>query len=107
MKNLRARRNYGIRSTNYFRSVVALGAAGMGLLCAAAAQSQTAPAAAPAPEELQEVVVTGTLIRGATAPVGSTLIAVDQDQLQATVKQVADLKDAINRKPTGNMQNGA
>ena len=67
-------------------------AAGLGLLCATAAQSQTTPAPAPAAEELQEVVVTGTLIRGATAPVGSTLIAVDQEQLQATgANSIADM----------------
>jgi len=63
----------------------------MGVLGAATANAQTAPAAAPA-EELQEIVITGTLIRGATAPVGSTLIAVDQAQLQATgANDIADM----------------
>ena len=40
---------------------------------------------APAADEqgLEEIVITGTLIRGA-APVGSALIAVDQGDLQAT-----------------------
>jgi iron complex outermembrane recepter protein len=91
VKNQRARR-YGIQSTHYLRSAGVLCAAAMGLLCAAAAQSQTPPAPAPAADELQEVVVTGTLIRGATAPVGSTLIAVDQEQLQATgANSIADM----------------
>ena len=90
MNNQRARRNCGIRSSRYLRSVLC--AAGLGLLCAAAAQSQTTPAPTPAADELQEVVVTGTLIRGATAPVGSTLIAVDQEQLQATgANSIADM----------------
>jgi iron complex outermembrane receptor protein len=78
--------------SSFLRSVGVLCAAGLGLLCAAAAQSQTTPAPAPAADELQEVVVTGTLIRGATAPVGSTLIAVDQEQLQATgANSIADM----------------
>jgi iron complex outermembrane receptor protein len=51
---------------------------------AAMAQTAAAPTATVADTEaLQEIVVTGTLIRG-TAPVGSNLIAVDQSQLQAT-----------------------
>jgi iron complex outermembrane recepter protein len=92
VKNRRAWHDCGIRSTNYLRTVGVLCAAGIGLLCAAAAQSQTTPAPAPAVDELQEVVVTGTLIRGATAPVGSTLIAVDQEQLQATgANSIADM----------------
>jgi iron complex outermembrane receptor protein len=92
VNNQRARRNRGIRSSNYVRKFGVLCAAGLGLLCATAAQSQATPEPAPAAEELQEVVVTGTLIRGATAPVGSTLIAVDQEQLQATgANSIADM----------------
>ena len=55
------------------------------LVSLASAQTSTGtPEAAPAGDSgLQEIVVTGTLIRGA-APVGSTLIAVDQADLQAT-----------------------
>jgi iron complex outermembrane recepter protein len=90
VNNQRARRYCRNRISNYWRSVGVLCAAGIGLLCAAAAQSQTTPA--PAADELQEVVVTGTLIRGATAPVGSTLIAVDQEELQATgANSIADM----------------
>jgi iron complex outermembrane receptor protein len=61
------------------------------LLCARAAFAQNAPTGPAAPgaasgqnEGLEEIVVTGTLIRGTGAPVGSTLIAVDQADLQAT-----------------------
>lgn len=59
--------------------------ASIALLVASAAMAQTAPSVivtSPG-DELQEVVVTGTLIRG-TAPVGSNLITVDQSQMQAT-----------------------
>jgi iron complex outermembrane recepter protein len=71
--------------------IYALMAAAAILMHAAAAPAQTpATGAAPAPsgqavsdQSLEEIVVTGTLIRG-SAPVGSTLIAVDQADLQAT-----------------------
>jgi iron complex outermembrane receptor protein len=58
---------------------------GAGLLYAAFSHAQTPAAGAAASQDqaLEEIVVTGTLIRGA-APVGSTLIAVDQGDLQAT-----------------------
>src|SRR5271169_6569143 len=55
------------------------------LLVASGAMAQTAPSVivtSPG-DELQEVVVTGTLIRG-TGPVGSNLITIDQSQMQAT-----------------------
>lgn len=65
--------------------------AAVGLLCAGASKAQTPAVAAGAAstsaaaneQGLEEIVVTGTLIRGA-APVGSTLIAVDQADLQAS-----------------------
>lgn len=63
--------------------------AGSGLFYAAQCDAQATTsgpgdtAAAAQDQVLQEVVVTGTLIRGAV-PVGSTLIALDQSQLQAT-----------------------
>jgi iron complex outermembrane recepter protein len=59
---------------------VALGLAGWALGSSMAAQAADAPAAA-AVEELEEVVVTGTNIRGA-APTGSALIAVDRTQIE-------------------------
>jgi iron complex outermembrane receptor protein len=91
VKNQRMRVKLGSLIGSYFCGARTLCAAAAGFLFAAAAQSQTAPPAA-APEELQEVVVTGTLIRGATAPVGSTLIAVDQAQLAATgANSIADM----------------
>jgi iron complex outermembrane receptor protein len=93
VKNHLARERFG--NGGYFlKRVCALGIAGLGLIGAGAAPAQTAagtagPAAAataaPAADDqaLEAIVVTGTLIRGA-APVGSTLIAVDQADLQAT-----------------------
>ncbi len=60
--------------------------ASIAFFAAAAAVAQTAPsviAVSNPADELQEVVVTGTLIRG-TAPVGSNLITIDQSQMQAT-----------------------
>ena len=64
----------------------------------AAADNPPAPSeATQAPAEpLQEVVVTGTLIRNA-APVGSALIAVDQQQLQET--GATSLSDALRTLP--------
>ncbi len=55
-------------------------------MCAGLAAAQTSGPANPAAgdQPLDEIVVTGTLIRGTGAPVGSTLIAVDQAGLQAT-----------------------
>jgi len=76
----------------YVRGICALAIASLGLLCSTVTYAQapagTAAGAATASsasddQSLQEIVVTGTLIRGA-APVGSTLIAVDQADLQAT-----------------------
>src|ERR1700733_6425849 len=62
----------------------ALLSAALASFISSVAMAQTAAApAATADADLQEIVVTGTLIRG-TAPVGSSLIAVDQAQLQAT-----------------------
>ena len=59
---------------------------GAGLLCTALAAAQTPGGGAAAGGQdtgLEEIVVTGTLIRG-SAPVGSTLIAVDQSELRST-----------------------
>ena len=64
-----------------------LAAAGAGLICAAAALAQAPQTTAPSDssdQSLNEIVVTGTLIRGTGAPVGSTLIQVDQSSLQET-----------------------
>jgi iron complex outermembrane recepter protein len=84
-------RSYVIRAVRYARRGCALMSAGAALLWAGAALAQNGPAGAAAPagaspqaEGLQEIVVTGTLIRGTGAPVGSTLIAVDQADLQAS-----------------------
>jgi len=65
---------------------------------AAAADGPPAPETAQSPtaEPLQEVVVTGTLIRNA-APVGSALIAMDQQQLQET--GATSLSDALRTLP--------
>ncbi|HVY81349.1 MAG TPA: TonB-dependent receptor [Steroidobacteraceae bacterium] len=58
------------------------------------------PAAAPAPaapaEALQEVVVTGSSIRGAT-PVGSAVVALDNDQLRE--RGVTSTTDALRTLP--------
>jgi iron complex outermembrane receptor protein len=55
------------------------------VLAAASASAQTAAPAAPAPA-VEEVVVTGTSIRG-VAPVGATVQAVGQDQIARTANQ--------------------
>ncbi len=71
-------------------------------LCATATAADNpsagvAPADQPnAAEQLQEVVVTGTLIRN-VAPVGSTLIAMDQEQLQQT--GATSIADALRTMP--------
>jgi iron complex outermembrane recepter protein len=48
-----------------------------------AARAQTAATVVATSDELQEIVVTGTLLRG-SGPVGSNVISVDQSSLQAT-----------------------
>ena len=59
------------------------------------ARAQAASAGAPVAEELAEVVVTGTSIRG-IAPVGSNVIAVDQQAIQlAAPRTTADLLATI------------
>ncbi|HTC43586.1 MAG TPA: TonB-dependent receptor [Steroidobacteraceae bacterium] len=67
---------------------------------ATAADDPSAPQSTPdqpaAAEQIQEVVVTGTLIRN-VAPVGSTLIAMDQEQLQQT--GASSLADALRTLP--------
>ena len=91
MKNHLAYERFTIGG-GYVRGICALAIASLGLLCSTVTYAQapagTAAGAATASsasddQSLQEIVVTGTLIRGA-APVGSTLIAVDQADLQAT-----------------------
>ncbi len=69
----------------------------------ATANAADNPPAGPAPVDqsnaagqLQEVVVTGTLIRN-VAPVGSTLIAMDQEQLQQT--GATSIADALRTMP--------
>ena len=55
------------------------------------ASAQNAPAAAPAPAAptaIQEIVVTGTSIRG-VAPVGATVTSVGQDVIEKTADQTA------------------
>jgi iron complex outermembrane receptor protein len=70
-------------------SVVALGAAAT--LASTAAHAQGAPATGTSsPNELEEVVVTGTSIRG-VAPVGSNLIAVGAEDLRATGGQTVTM----------------
>src|ERR1700690_3515303 len=59
---------------------------GLNFCLAADAQSAGTAAAAPAPSELDEVVVTGTSIRG-VAPVGSNLITLGRDQIDQTGAQ--------------------
>src|SRR3569833_667722 len=77
---------------------------------AAVAQESGPPAAAPAPNAegtLEEVVVTGTSIRG-VAPIGSNVITLDQTAIQATgavsVSQMVNSVPAIttaNSAPQG------
>jgi iron complex outermembrane recepter protein len=93
VKNQSASGRSVIWGTFFSKRLRVLLGAGSSLICAAAlAQTpSTGASAGPPPaaltsasdEALQEIVVTGTLIRG-TGPVGSTLIAVDQAQLMAT-----------------------
>jgi iron complex outermembrane recepter protein len=73
------------KKAHRFAHFCALAAAGTALLNAPTALAQNAPTTVvtTTSDELQEIVVTGTLIRG-TGPVGSNLISIDQSQLQAT-----------------------
>ena len=78
----------------------AVAAGASALLASASATADNPPATdasqGPSAEPLQEVVVTGTLIRNA-APVGSPLIEVDQQQLQQTGS--ISLSDALRTLP--------
>ncbi|HEY6458311.1 MAG TPA: TonB-dependent receptor [Steroidobacteraceae bacterium] len=71
-------------------------AAGASALLASTAIAAADNSQNPSAEPLQEVVVTGTLIRNA-APVGSALIAVNQEQLQQT--GAISLSDALRTLP--------
>jgi len=54
-------------------------------LASASAHAQTAPnPTSSAGSELEEVVVTGTLLRGVTAPVGSAIVSLDQNAIADT-----------------------
>jgi iron complex outermembrane recepter protein len=86
-----------------------IAAASLGL--SMAAFSATAPTPPASAEVLEEVVVTGTLIRGA-APTGSNVIAVTQadvaasgvtttSQLLATIPQIANMFNALPQIPIG------
>jgi iron complex outermembrane recepter protein len=96
---------------NLMLGMAAMGAAA-GALTPAGARAQTNGAASKETDDigLEEIVVTGTLIRGAEAPVGSNLIAVDREaiessgatttnELLATIPQVSNLFNTVpNRR---------
>ena len=73
---------------NQIRTTRLLSGAALAILAAAAAPAAFAQGAAPASSDtkVQEIVVTGTSIRG-VAPVGSSVIAVGQDAIQKTAAQ--------------------
>lgn len=81
------------------RSIASTVAALLSAALAASAHAQTtnstaAPAAQaqPMPDVLEEVVVTGTQVHGVAAPIGSALLVVGQDEMQASGQQTtADL----------------
>ena len=62
------------------------------LVGSAVAMSAAGPAYAadPADEELAEVVVTGSRVRGAVAPVGSSIIQVDRAEIEASSAMTTD-----------------
>jgi iron complex outermembrane recepter protein len=92
------------RATSGRRNLIAAVCSAGAATCLAAAvnAADNPPGAQPTPdqpstsEQVQEVVVTGTLIRN-VAPVGSTLIAMDQEQLQQT--GATSLADALRTLP--------
>src|SRR5882757_4836363 len=101
------------------KSSAATAAAIAALLFAAGAQAQAAPAKAPpggkaaATEDVSEVVVTGTLLRG-VAPTGTDLISVPRDDIVATgVASSGDLLATIPQigffgtLPRGNQDAGS
>ena len=86
-----------------------LGASAVALLLASASYAQNTPAApsnetpasatptAESADELSEVVVTGTRIRG-VAPVGSTLITIDEAEMQQS--GLTSVNDILDTQPT-------
>jgi iron complex outermembrane receptor protein len=76
---------------------------GLGLFCATAtAFGQTAPEKPAADDQLQEVVVTGTLIRG-EAPIGSPVVTMDHAAIEATgATNTADLLATVPALTTFN-----
>jgi iron complex outermembrane receptor protein len=97
-------KNRVAQKTSGHRNLIAALCCASGAACLSAAASaadnppaaQSTPDQPSAPEQLQEVVVTGTLIRN-VAPVGSALIAMDQEQLQQT--GATSLTDALRTLP--------
>ena len=58
--------------------------------CAVISTAGVAYAAAPADDELGEIVVTGSRVRGAVAPVGSPIIQVDRTEIEASSAMTTD-----------------
>ena len=71
---------------SHSRAARLLGGASLATVLLVAAGAQAQPRAAAAPAEVEEVIVTGSSIRGA-APVGSNLIAVGQADIEKTGAQ--------------------
>jgi iron complex outermembrane receptor protein len=75
-----------VAATTTTAGTSAAAAAAAAAVTAVPAPAATTAAAQPAPNELEEVVVTGTSIRG-VAPVGSNLITLGRDQIDQTGAQ--------------------
>lgn len=67
---------------SYARRLVAVATSGLSLALASQVHAQSAPSPEESSDQLEEVVVTGTLIRG-IAPAGANVIGVSKDQMQA------------------------
>lgn len=92
-----------MQSRTFTRRVVTSRAIGGALACALAnvtpawAQTSETDAADPS-AKLEEIVVTGTLIRGLEQPTGSNLVSVSEEQIQAT--GVSSALELLNRTVT-------
>lgn len=97
-----------MKQTTNWKRLALLASAAMGCLAASQAAAQTAqsaPHSDPSSEStVGEVVVTGTLIRGLTAPTGSNLVAVSSKQIEATgaTNAIELLNKTVPQLPTFN-----
>jgi iron complex outermembrane receptor protein len=103
---------------NPMRGLVLFAGALVQLTAAGNVWSQTTPAAEPSQQQLEEVIVTGTDIRGNQVATALPVVTVDMDQIAATgangggdlfrsIPQMADVPfEAANNPQTSNSARG-